>query len=95
MPAPDHPIIQLENLQFRWPRDRHDILDIRNFAVFPEQRVFIKGANGSGKTTLLSLLGACDVAVLGIIIGAGFLVGAIPAVRAYRYSLADGMTIRI
>ncbi len=57
MPAPDHPIIQLESLQFRWPRDRHDILDIRNFAVFPGQRVFIKGASGSGKTTLLSLLG--------------------------------------
>ena len=43
----------------------------------------------------IEMLSARDVAVLGIIIGAGFLVGAIPAARAYRYSLADGMTIRI
>ena len=36
-----------------------------------------------------------DFAILAIIIGAGFLVGIIPALRAYYYSLADGMTIRI
>ncbi len=38
---------------------------------------------------------AMSVTLLLGIVGAGFLVGAIPAVRAYRYSLADGMTIRI
>ena len=32
--------------------------------------------------------------LLGAIMGAGMVVGAIPGYRAYRYSLADGMTIR-
>ncbi|ABC27559.1 ABC-type antimicrobial peptide transport system, permease component [Hahella chejuensis KCTC 2396] len=35
-----------------------------------------------------------NLAVLGGIILAGVLIGAAPAYRAYRYSLADGMTIR-
>lgn len=33
--------------------------------------------------------------LLAIIIGAGALAGAIPAWRAYRYSLADGLTVRV
>jgi len=33
--------------------------------------------------------------LLGIVLGAALLIGAIPAWRAYRYSLADGMSIRI
>ena len=33
--------------------------------------------------------------LLGAVLGAGLLVGAIPAYRSYRYSLSDGMTIRI
>ncbi len=39
-------------------------------------------------------LSARDVMLLGLIVGAGLLVGAIPAYRAYRYSLADGMSVR-
>jgi putative ABC transport system permease protein len=31
---------------------------------------------------------------LGTIVIAGFLVGLLPAMRAYRLSLADGMTVR-
>ncbi len=34
-------------------------------------------------------------ALLGLVLGTGILVGLIPAFRAYRYSLADGMTIRL
>ena len=33
--------------------------------------------------------------LLGAVVGAGVLVGALPGYRAYRYSLVDGMTIRI
>ena len=35
-----------------------------------------------------------DFALLGLVIAAGFLSGAIPAFRAYRQSLADGMIVR-
>ncbi|MBM4215323.1 MAG: ABC transporter permease [Gammaproteobacteria bacterium] len=36
-----------------------------------------------------------DLAILGIIIGAGLLMGALPAWRAYRNTLSDGLTIRV
>jgi putative ABC transport system permease protein len=36
-----------------------------------------------------------DLAIVATVIIAGFLMGIVPAYRAYRYSLADGMTIRI
>jgi putative ABC transport system permease protein len=36
-----------------------------------------------------------ELTLLAIVIGAALLIGAIPAWRAYRYSLADGMSIRI
>ncbi len=36
-----------------------------------------------------------ELQLLGLIIAAGFVIGAVPAYRAYRYSLADGMTIRL
>ena len=36
-----------------------------------------------------------EVALLSVVMGAGFVVGSIPSYRAYQYSLADGMTIRI
>lgn len=51
-------------------------------------------ASQVGLFIAIDMLGARDLTILGIIIGAGFLIGAIPAYRAYRYSLADGMTIR-
>lgn len=44
---------------------------------------------GTGPPTLREL------ALLGTVFAAGALVGALPAYRAYRYSLADGMMIRL
>jgi len=38
---------------------------------------------------------AYDWTLLGIIVAAGFLAGSAPAYRAYRYSLADGLSIRL
>lgn len=43
----------------------------------------------------ITFLNSYDLTLIGIIIGAGFIVGLVPALRAYRNSLADGMTIRI
>lgn len=40
-------------------------------------------------------LSVYDVTVLGLIIGSGLLMGSVPALRAYRNSLADGLTIRV
>jgi putative ABC transport system permease protein len=38
---------------------------------------------------------AHELRLLGIVCLAGFLIGLIPGYRSYRYSLADGMTIRV
>ncbi len=43
----------------------------------------------------ITMLSSYDLQLIGFIIGAGFIIGLIPALRAYRQSLADGMTIRI
>ena len=43
----------------------------------------------------LGLLEARDFALLGAIVVAGFIVGGIPAFRAYRLSLADGLSLRV
>jgi putative ABC transport system permease protein len=39
-------------------------------------------------------LGGREWAMLGAVVAAGFLAGLLPALRAYRLSLADGMTVR-
>jgi putative ABC transport system permease protein len=39
--------------------------------------------------------GLYDLAILGIVSGAALVLGCIPAWRAYRNSLADGLTIRV
>jgi putative ABC transport system permease protein len=43
----------------------------------------------------LSAPSAYDIGLLGAVVGAGLLIGAVPAWRAYRNSLADGLTIRV
>ena len=42
----------------------------------------------------LSFLTLRDFFILAIIIGAGFLIGLIPAYQSYRYSLSDGMMVK-
>jgi putative ABC transport system permease protein len=41
------------------------------------------------------MLSSYDVILLGLVLGAGVVIGVIPGYRAYRYSLSDGMTIRV
>lgn len=43
----------------------------------------------------LRLPGTYDMAIAGLVIGAALLMGALPAWRAYRNALADGLTIRV
>lgn len=40
-------------------------------------------------------LSSYELILISVVCLAGFLIGTIPAYRIYRYSLADGMTIRI
>jgi len=40
-------------------------------------------------------LGPWDLIILGLVVLAGFVAGCVPAIRAYRLSLADGLSMRI
>lgn len=48
--------VTLENVRFRWPRQRRDTLDIPSFTLAAGEHVFIAGPSGSGKSTLLGLV---------------------------------------
>lgn len=48
-----------------------------------------------GMLITISMLTGYEIKLLAIVIGAGFLVGIVPSIRAYRMSLADGMTIKV
>lgn len=52
----EEPLIRVEDLSYRWDAHSEHSLHIEQFALQPEQTVFIHGPSGSGKTTLLSLL---------------------------------------
>lgn len=54
------PIIELHDLRFAWPK-QDLLLDIAEFTLQPQQRLFLKGPSGSGKTTLLGLLGGVQL----------------------------------
>ncbi|EWH06502.1 peptide ABC transporter permease [Pseudoalteromonas lipolytica SCSIO 04301] len=49
----------------------------------------------AGISLNIALLSSYELMLLAAIIAAGFIVGLIPATRAYFYSLADGMSIKI
>lgn len=49
--------IELDDLHFRWPGSRGEVLSIPDFTVAGGERVFVHGPSGSGKSTLLGLIG--------------------------------------
>lgn len=59
-PRQEQIAIQLDQVQFRWPKAKHAILDIETFTIHAQQHLFVKGPSGSGKSTLLSLLTAIN-----------------------------------
>lgn len=59
-PSAEQIAIQLDKVQFRWPKAEHAILDIPAFSIRAQQHLFVKGPSGSGKSTLLSLLTAIN-----------------------------------
>lgn len=50
-------MIQIENLQFRWPKDQKDLINIPSWHVQDGASVFLRGPSGTGKSTLLNLIG--------------------------------------
>lgn len=50
------PIIQIENLSFRYDTNSEFEMNIRNWTVNEGDTIFLYGPSGSGKTTLLGLL---------------------------------------
>lgn len=55
-------MLVIQNLRFRWPRQRHWQIDIADFSLMPGERVFLKGASGCGKSTLLGLIAGINSA---------------------------------
>jgi len=51
------PMIEMEDVRFRWHSGDDPVIDIADFSVAAGERVFLQGPSGSGKTTLLNLLG--------------------------------------
>ena len=49
----------------------------------------------AGITITIAMLSGYELMLIGAIMAAGFIVGLIPATRAYFYSLSDGMSIKI
>jgi len=48
-----------------------------------------------GVYVVITWPGVTELSLLAIIAACGFIIGLIPGIRIYRYSLADGMTIRV
>ena len=51
------PLLQVENLRYRWNRSHAPCVEIEHLDVAAGERVFVHGPSGSGKSTLLGLLG--------------------------------------
>ncbi|MBZ2189356.1 ABC transporter ATP-binding protein [Alcanivorax sp. JB21] len=65
------PVLDLQQVSFRWRRDLPPVLTIPAFQVAAGERVFLAGPSGAGKSTLLALIAGIaipqtgDVQVLG------------------------------
>lgn len=56
MASTTSPLIQLNDLSFRWRPRSAEVLVLKQLLIESGERVFIEGPSGSGKSTLLSLL---------------------------------------
>ncbi len=52
----NQPLVEIENLRFRWPGSAAPLLDCESFALARGEHLFVRGPSGSGKSTLLGLL---------------------------------------
>ena len=61
MNAAAQPIVELDQVTFRWPGRSEDTIAIDELRINAQQHLFVRGASGSGKTTLLNLLAGIHV----------------------------------
>lgn len=55
------PIIELNNVKYRWPGSSNPVIDIDHFSVEKGDKVFLKGPSGTGKSTLLGLIAGVNL----------------------------------
>ena len=78
----DAPILQLDDVRYRWPGRASFGLHVPDFALAPGETVLLLGESGSGKSTLLSLICGTNIAQSGTVTVAGTDIAALsPGVR--------------
>ena len=79
------PILQLEDVRFRWPGRTSFGLHVPNLTLARSETVLLLGESGSGKSTLLSLICGTIVADSGSVCVAGTDTAALSAGRRDRF----------
>ena len=59
------PVVELDDVTFRWPGQASDTIAIDELVLGAGEHLFVRGAGGSGKTTLLNLLAGIHVPTSG------------------------------
>jgi putative ABC transport system ATP-binding protein len=71
MVKPSKSLVTLQDLQFRWPKQKANLLSISTLCVDKNQHMFIQGSSGSGKTTLLNLMCGINLSTSGSLVVLG------------------------
>ncbi|MFT5796281.1 MAG: putative ABC transport system ATP-binding protein [Candidatus Azotimanducaceae bacterium] len=79
------PILQLDDVQYRWPGRTSFGLHVPNLTLEPAETVLLLGESGSGKSTLLSLICGTIIAQSGRVSVAGHNISALSAGKRDRF----------
>jgi len=84
MPEADT-ILDLDDVQYRWPGRTSFGLHVPNLTLAPAETVLLLGESGSGKSTLLSLICGTIIAQSGVVSVAGNNIASLSAGRRDRF----------
>lgn len=79
------PILQLDDVRYRWPGRASFGLHIPNLTLAPAEAVLLLGESGSGKSTLLSLICGTIIAGSGSVSVAGANIASLSASKRDRF----------